>query len=315
MTTSAPLPRASELAAVRTAHDGFSPGPSGLISACNRVAPVRPTGFSLLCTGSRQIRGFLQRIRAVRDHDAQNVLMAEQFLHLVAEFSNIRFGVMCGLGILENSMTSMGAARTAPQPRDGSHQNPRRSPRAPMPCAGSSFMAMVPPVVSTITFLLSMSLFLEGEKGRDTSEEGGRPFLEKGPSSSSKPPPSFPKDFWPVRGGTPDAGTGIRQYATRRLSAKIDPARNMLLFHQNNRVSFFKKRVEEPKHVRKPFHTFPRYFSLPAHPTKQSHPAGPSPYGKVPTCPPSLSPTFISPTPPQPQTSQALIRAWRNGRS
>ena len=23
----------------------------------------------------------------------------------------------------------------------------------------------------------------------------------------------------------------------------------MLLFHQNNRVSFFKKRVEEPKHV------------------------------------------------------------------
>ena len=207
--------------------------------------------------------------------------------------SNIRFGVMCGLGILENSMTSMGHASRSPG-TEATRSSPLTA--GTMPCAGSSFMAMVPPVVSTITFLLSMSLFLEGEKGRDTWRREEGPFWRKGLPSSSKPPPSFPKDFWPVGGAAPR--TRARESGIRHAQAfrQNRSCANMLLFHQNNRGFFFKKRVGEPKHVRKPFHTFPRYFSLPAHPTKQSHPAGPSPYGKVPTC-----------HPPPPQPSSPLL--------
>ena len=129
--------------------------------------------------------------------------------------------------------------------------------------------------------------FWEGEEG---------PFWRKGLPPSSKPPPSFPKDFWPVGGAAPR--TRARESGIRHAQAfrQNRSCANMLLFHQNNRVSFFKKRVGEPKHVRKPFHTFPRYFSLPAHPTKQSYPAGPSPYGKVATG-----------HPPPPQPSSPLL--------
>ena len=143
----------------------------------------------------------------------------------------------------------------------------------------------------------------------------------------------------------------------------------------------FKKRAEKTKHVRKPFHTFLRCFSPPAHPT--NNPAPHPPYGHAPAsnrssprmwgchysrrvrrgghqvflmhvgvpssiwarsghaAPPaakpftkvlgdggggggrSLSserfflplPNLHLPTPPQPQTWPAPIRAWRNGRS
>lgn len=114
------------------------------------------------------------------------------------------------------------------------------------------------------------------------------------------PPPNLlppsPKTFGRWGGAAPR--TRARESGIRHAQAfrQNRSCANMLLFHQNNRVSFFKKRIEEPKHVRKTFHTFPRYFSLPAHPTKQSHPAGPSPYGKVPTC-----------HPPPPQPSSPLL--------
>ena len=247
---------------------------------------------------------------------------------------------MCGLGILENSITSMGHASRSPG-TEATRSSPLTA--GTMPCAGSSFMAMVPPVVSTITFLLSMSLFLEGEKGRDTRRREEGPFWRKGlPPSSNLLPPS-PKTFdrW---GGTPDAGTGIRHTPRAGFPPKSILRQHAFIPFKRIRYLSSKKRVEETKHVRKPLHTFPRCFSLPMHPTKQSHPADPPPYGKIPTCHPrphfpkslgrwrgwgfegekeaflqkgSSSPSlvFISPTPLQPQTSQALIRAWRNGRS
>ena len=126
--------------------------------------------------------------------------------------------------------------------------------------------------------------------------EGERPFLEKGPSSLLQTSSLLPQRLLAGEGAAPR--TRARESGIRHAQAfrQNRSCANMLLFHQNNRGSFFKKRVEEPKHVRKPFHTFPRYFSLPAHPTKQSHPAGPSPYGKVPTC-----------HPPPPQPSSPLL--------
>ena len=218
---------------------------------------------------------------------------------------------MCGLGILENSMTSMGHASRSPG-TEATRSSPLTA--GTMPCAGSSFMAMVPPVVSTITFLLSMSLFLEGEKGRDTWRREEGPFWRKGLPPSSKPPPSFPKDFWPVRGRHPGRGHGNQAYATRRLSAKIDPAPTC--FYSIKTTGYLSsKNALGNRNTSENLSTLSRDTFLCQRTQRnnliqQAHPhTGKFQHATLP------SPTFISPTPPQPQTSQALIRAWRNGRS
>ena len=67
------------------------------------------------------------------------------------------------------------------------------------------------------------------EKDTWRREEG--PFWRKGLPPSSKPPPSFPKDFWPVGGAAPR--TRARESGIRHAQAfrQNRSCANMLLFH------------------------------------------------------------------------------------
>ena len=111
-------------------------------------------------------------------------------------------------------------------------------------------------------------------KGRKALS-GERAFL---PPPNLLPPSPKTFDRW---GGTPDTGTGIRHTPRAGFPPKSILRQHAFIPFKRIRYLSSKKRVEETKHVRKPFHTFPRYFSLPMHPTKQSHPADPPPYGKI----------------------------------
>ena len=149
---------------------------------------------------------------------------------------------------------------------------------------------------------------------------GERAFL---PPPNLLPPSPKTFDRW---GGTPDTGTGIRHTPRAGFPPKSILRQHAFIPFKRIRYLSSKKRVEETKHVRKPFHTFPRYFSLPMHPTKQSHPADPPPYGKIPTCHPRRAackslgrwrgwvfgrgrkkPFFRKVLPPPPQSSSPLL--------
>ena len=156
-------------------------------------------------------------------------------------------------------------------------------------------------------------------RGREALS-GERAFL---PPPNLLPPSPKTFDRW---GGIPDAGTGIRHTPRAGFPPKSILRQHAFIPFKRIRYLSSKKRVEETKHVRKPFHTFPRYFSLPMHPTKQSHPADPPPYGKVPTCHPRRAackslgrwrgwgfgrgrkkPFFRKVLPPPPQSSSPLL--------